>query len=91
MDKGADMLNPFTMSMQLQQASTAGAFCMASMMIANTVKVMQAQHQVVTHAWTPHRAEDETLHPHLEPDESSPDLLYHYGRRSHDVDVEHMR
>jgi len=83
------MTNPFKMSMQMQQASTAGAFCMASLMIANTVKMMQAQHQALSHTWTPHRAKD--MHAQAQPEGNDPDLLYHYGRRHHDVDVEHMR
>jgi len=83
------MFNPVISMLQTQQAFAAQTLNLAAVMAGCMVKAMHMNYGVVTHCWAPHRAED--LHLHPEPEKHTAVLTHHYGRRAHDVDVEHLR
>ena len=82
------MLDPVTMTMKVQQAGVIGALCMAGAVGATWARLIRSEAAML--AGLPHRRADEqhTMTPLLALGARWTD---HYGRRSHDVDVEHLR
>ena len=78
---------PFISPLRVQQALTEGAVHAMETMASDAMKVMHGQ-DVLMHDHNEHRRSDDD-HGHPKKVFSGADLLDHYGRRRHDVDVEH--
>ena len=82
------MLDPLTFSLKMQHAATTGACCAAGMMAANWMRLLKGEQEIV--GMTEHRRSDE-LHAHKDYIAKGASWTDHYGKRNHDIDVEHMR
>lgn len=78
-----DLANP----LRLQQAMAKGAMQAMEMVAVDAVRMLRGQGLLLHDDHTHRRSEDETGH--AKPVCSGADLMDHYGRRHHDVDVEH--
>jgi hypothetical protein len=82
------MLDPITTTLKMQQAAFIGACCAANLAAANLSRLMRGE-QVLLFAPGHRRAiERHKPQPIVT---TGPSWTDHYGKRSHDVDVEHMR
>lgn len=81
------MLNPFDFSLKFQEAALRGSRSATRIMTAGLVKLLEQQEHLL-HPRVHRRAEDAHTRPLVMP--GGPDLQDHYGRRCHDVDVEHL-
>ena len=82
------ILNVIDLSLKMQQAVMLAAFSAAGIAVANWMRLMQGEHALFgPHT---HRRSDE-LHVKKDVVPAGAQWTDHYGRRSHDVDVEHMR
>ena len=99
------MFNPFEFSLKIQQVAMEGAAASARMMADNYMRFIEQQSHLLHHSLAGRRDEDPTLNvAKAKPARgrrtksnrgkkspcSGPDLLDHYGKRAHDVDVEHI-
>ena len=83
------MLDPLTFSLKMQHAAASSACCAAGIMAANWTRLLRGEQELVgTHHH--HRRSDE-LHTHKDHIAKGASWTDHYGKRSHDIDVEHMR
>jgi hypothetical protein len=82
------MMDPLTFSMRVQQAAFIGACCAAGVAAANALRVVKGEQSLFGVPF--HRRSDE-LHVHKDIIATGPLWTDHYGKRAHDVDVEHMR
>jgi len=83
------MFNPFAYTFKLQQMLLENSIRMVDAATRGSLMLMQQQRNLFFHGPWKHRAED--AHEPLKGTPSSgPDLLDHYGKRSHDVDVERI-
>ena len=82
------MIDAIDLSLKMQQAVILAAFSAAGIAVANWMRLMQGEHALLgPHA---HRRSDE-LHVQKDVVPTGARWTDHYGKRSHDVDVEHMR
>lgn len=82
------MFNPIDLSLKMQQAAMTSAMCAGGIAAANWMRLMNGEHALFApHA---HRRSDE-LHAHKDVVPTGARWTDHYGKRSHDVDVEHLR
>jgi hypothetical protein len=82
------MMDPITYAMKVQQAAFIGACCAAGVAAANFSRMLKGEQSLM---FLPaHRRASEQHQPaaYIPRGASWAD---HYGKRSHDVDVEHMR
>lgn len=80
--------NPWALVLKLQQTAIENAVHAAQMMVTFNLHLWeQQQHYFFAHHVT-RRHED--AHVHEKPYPCGPVLADHYGRRSHDVDVERI-
>jgi hypothetical protein len=100
------MFNPVEFSLKIQQVAMESAAASARMMAANYLRFIEQQSHLLELNLSGRRNEDErtSKKPHKSSPRktrkkvkkgkkspcSGPDLLDHYGKRSHDVDVEHI-
>lgn len=82
------MLDAVNLSLRMQQAAMASALCATGLVAANWMRLMKGEHALFGHH--EHRRSDE-LHARKDYIPKGPQWTDHYGKRSHDVDVEHMR
>jgi len=82
------MMDPITYTVKLQQAAFMGACCAAGIAAANVSRMLKGEQAVM---FTPaHRRATEQHKPQAVI-AKGPSWADHYGKRAHDVDVEHMR
>ena len=100
------MFNPVEFSLKIQQVAMDSAAASARMMAANYLRFVEQQSQLLQHTLSGRRDDDEPTHKKSHKSQarrsdkkikkgkkspcSGPDLLDHYGKRTHDVDVEHI-
>ncbi len=82
------MLDPMTFSLKVQQAAAIATCCTAGVMLASWARLLRGEHNVFRMPF--HRRSDE-LHTHHDYVPEGATWSDHYGKRAHDVDVEHMR
>jgi hypothetical protein len=82
------MLDPITFSLKVQQAVAVGALCFVGVAAAAWVRLLKGETQML--AFPFHRRSEE-MHAHHDYVASGASWADHYGKRAHDVDVEHMR
>jgi hypothetical protein len=82
------MLDPLTFSLKMQHAAASTVCSAAGMMAANWVRLLKGEQGVV--GMPEHRRSDE-LHAHEDHIAKGARWTDHYGKRTHDIDVEHMR
>jgi hypothetical protein len=82
------MLDPLTFSLKMQHAATSTACCAAGLMAANWMRLLKGEQEIL--GMPQHRRSDE-LHAHRDFIAKGTSWSDHYGKRSHDIDVEHMR
>ncbi|MGF1641933.1 MAG: hypothetical protein ACFCUO_13380 [Rhodospirillales bacterium] len=82
------MLDPLTFTLKMQQAAASAACCATGLMAANWVHLFGSGQDAI--AMPGHRRSEE-LHAHQDCIATGATWSDHYGKRSHDVDVEHMR
>lgn len=82
------MIDPISTSVKIQQAAFIGACCVAGIAAANLSRLLKGEHALM---FLPahRRATEQHKAPSYVP--SGPSWNDHYGKRAHDVDVEHMR
>ncbi len=82
------MLDAIDFSLKLQQAAMASAMGAIGIMAAAWMRLMKGEFELFgQHA---HQRSEE-LHAQKDVIPTGPQWTDHYGKRSHDVDVEHMR
>lgn len=82
------MLDAIDFSLKTQQAALASTIAAIGIVAANFMRLMNAEFALFgPHT---HRRSDE-LHAHTDHVPKGAQWSDHYGKRSHDVDVEHMR
>lgn len=82
------MLDPVTYAMKVQQATFIGAWCFAGVTAANVTRMLKGEQAVM---FLPvHRRAVEQHKPQAVIAKGA-SWADHYGKRAHDVDVEHMR
>lgn len=81
------MFNPWVYFLRFQQSAFEGMANMTQVVMDGYVKVIRQQQDAMARHLDHRRAEDNHTRPKVIP--SGPDLQDHYGRRSHDIDVEH--
>lgn len=82
------MMDPISYSMKIQQAAFIGACCAAGVAAANFSRMLKGEQAVM---FLPaHRRADEQHKPQAVVAKGAA-WSDHYGKRAHDVDVEHMR
>lgn len=82
------MLDPINVSLKMQQAAMTSALCASGVMAANWMRLMKGEHAL----FGPHiHQRSEEMHAHKDVVPTGARWTDHYGKRSHDVDVEHMR
>lgn len=82
------MLNAIDLSLKMQQAAMTSAMCATGMATANWMRLMKGEHAL----FGPHtHRRSEELHAQKDCMPTGPQWTDHYGKRGHDVDVEHMR
>ncbi len=82
------MLDPLTYTLKVQQAAFVGTLCAAGIAAANWARILRGEQAILA---TPvHRRAEEK---HTQPAYIAKGAAWsdHYGRRAHDIDVEHMR
>ena len=79
------MVDPFVFSLKAQEAALRGGRDAARAFTASTLRIL---HQQETMLAGPQRRRAEDFGKHPPAASSGPDLLDHYGRRHHDVDIE---
>jgi len=95
------MYNPLSMSLKFQQAAMAGASAAAKLMTDNYLRMFKQQHAILEASFPHLRKSDAPCvqDPPVKKKKKAaeevspchgPDLLDHYGKRAHDVDVEHI-
>lgn len=82
------MLDPLTFSLKMQHAATTTACCAAGMMAANWMRLLKGEQERVE---MPHHRRSDELHVHKDYIAKGASWTDHYGKRNHDIDVEHMR
>jgi hypothetical protein len=82
------MLDPLTFSLKVQHAAAIAGCCAAGVMIASWARFLRGERVLFSLPF--HRRSDE-LHTAGDSIPKGATWSDHYGRRSHDVDVEHMR
>lgn len=82
------MLDAMTVSLKIQHAAIENACCAASGIANMWSRVIRGERALLF--WPFHRRSDE-LHTHTDHIARGANWTDHYGRRSHDVDVEHLR
>ncbi len=82
------MLDAIDFSLKLQQAAMASALSAMGIMVATWTRLMEGEFALFgQHA---HQRSEE-LHAQKDVIPTGSQWTDHYGKRSHDVDVEHMR
>ncbi len=81
------MFNPLIYALRLQKSAFEGMAAMNRTFMDGYFKLVRHQQDAMLKHMGPRRAEDKHRRPEVIPD--GPDLQDHYGRRSHDIDVEH--
>ena len=85
------MYNPVEFSFKIQQATFDSMASAARMMTANYLRLLEQQHHLLQHTFAHHRTEDGEKGKCKKGSPcKGPDLHDHYGKRAHDVDVEHV-
>jgi len=82
------MLDAMTFSLKVQHAAAIAACCAAGVMFASWTRLLRGER--VFFGMPFHRRSDE-LHTHEDYVPKGATWSDHYGKRNHDVDVEHMR
>lgn len=82
------MRDPFTFALRLQQAALKNFAAGIELYTENYVHWLVQQQRLLHTGWAHRRSEDEHEKPKAPP--CGADLTDHYGKRSHDVDVEHI-
>lgn len=82
------MMDPVTFTMKAQQAAVIGVCCAVGVATANLMRILKGEMALFDFA--AHRRAAE-LHAAVPVVANGPTWNDHYGRRAHDVDVEHMR
>jgi hypothetical protein len=82
------MLDPVTFSLKVQHAAAIAACCAAGVMFASWTRLLRGERMFFGMPF--HRRADE-LHSHEDYVPKGVAWSDHYGKRAHDVDVEHMR
>lgn len=82
------MLDPMTFSLKVQHAAAIAGFCAAGVMLAHWARLFRGEQMLFEMPF--HRRSDE-LHIHKDYVAKGSSWGDHYGKRAHDVDVEHMR
>lgn len=80
------MFNPWTYYLRLQQSTMDGMAGMSRVMMDGYLHWLRQQQAILNRHLDHRRAEDAHVRPKVVPE--GPDLQDHYGRRSHDIDVE---
>lgn len=78
----------FLLPVRMQQLMLSGTMLAVQSMLAGWTHVLEEQSHLAHHIGAFRRAED--IHRHPRNRSKGPDLMDHYGRRSHDVDVERI-
>jgi len=81
------MKHPFTLALQAQLAYVTWLYKMSSIATSNALWLFRQQGEILKA--TAHRRQEDLV-AHCKPVAKSPHLDDHYGRRVHDVDVEHI-
>jgi len=96
------MYNPFAVSLKFQQAAVEGAAAASKVMIDSYLHLLEQQQVLLVQALPHRRHQDVTTQPKQKVARkrktprkkaspcNGPDLQDHYGKRAHDVDVEHI-
>ncbi len=82
------MLDPINVSLKMQQAAITSALCAGGVVAANWMRLIKGEHAL----FGPHmhqRAAE--MHADKDIVPTGARWTDQYGKRSHDVDVEHMR
>lgn len=82
------MFDPLTYALKAQQAAVMGAFCLGRTALAAFSHLVKGEAALV-HATAHRRAVEQ--HAPVMAAPLGAKWTDHYGRRSHDVDIEHMR
>ncbi len=82
------MMDPLTFSLKMQHATTSSAYSAVGMMAANWMRLLKGEQELVE--MHQHRRSEE-LHVHKDHVAKGASWTDHYGKRNHDIDVEHMR
>lgn len=83
------MMDPVTFTMKVQQAAFIGACCAIGIAAAKLVRMLKGELALFDVGAAHRRAAE--LHAPVPVIAQGPTWSDHYGRRVHDVDVEHMR
>lgn len=83
------MMDPATFAMKVQQAALIGTFCAVGIAVANWMRMLKGELALFDLTAAHRRAAE--LHAPLPVIAQGATWSDHYGRRAHDVDVEHMR
>lgn len=82
------MMDPLNYAMKVQQAAIIGACCFAGITAANVTRMLKGEQALM---FLPmHRRASEQHKPQAVVAKGA-SWTDHYGKRAHDVDVEHMR
>jgi|GEM_PF-5485508 hypothetical protein len=82
------MLDPLTYALRAQQAAAVGALCLGGTAVASWLHLLKGERSLILP--TMHRRAIER-HAPAKGAPGGAGWTDHYGRRSQDVDVEHMR
>ncbi len=81
------MLDPITLSLNVQKASVEATSSATQLLLRNYMKMIDQQNRLI-HTALGRRSEDSKKAKHYK--HSGPTLTDHYGNRCHDVDVERI-
>jgi len=100
------MFNPVDFSLKIQQVAMNGAAASSRMMLTNYLRFIEQQNILLQNAMSHRRDEGVRSHKKAQSNPArktrvergrgtkspccGPDLLDHYGKRAHDVDIEHI-
>ncbi|NQV47374.1 MAG: hypothetical protein HQ504_06270 [Rhodospirillaceae bacterium] len=91
------MFNPVAFSFKIHQAALDSAASATRMMTVNYLNLLEQQRCLLQHTFSCHRAEDGAKPKRGKKSKCvkgspchGPDLQNHYGKRAHDVDIEHV-
>jgi hypothetical protein len=82
------MLDPISVSMKMQQAAFIGACCATGIAAASLARLLKGEERMM---FLPTHRRAEEKHVPVTVVAAGPSWNDHYGKRAHDVDVEHMR
>jgi len=82
------MLDPLTFAVKLNHAATVATMCTAGIAVHSMMRTLKGEQTLLG---LPFHRRSEDVHDHPDVIAKGPRWTDHYGKRAHDVDVEHLR